>query len=161
MVSDLHLAHPTASRLRIIPTTRDSTTGLALSSRNAYLTPKEFAYAPALYAALRSAGEAWDRGMCKGECIARARGALQELMEGVARNEGGLEGNVDVRVDYIEFNDADSFDPLLELDSASNFRSEAGEGGGKAVILSGAMWVGKTRLIDNFVLGDDGSILST
>lgn len=170
MVSDLHLAHPTPSRLHIIPTTRDSATGLALSSRNAHLTAKQLAYAPALYEGLRAAAEAWDQGLCKGECIARAREALQEFMERVAQDDGGLEGTregkVDVVVDYIEMNDAESFDPLLDSYSATR-KSELeegkgkGKGKGRAVILSGAMWVGKTRLIDNVLLGENGTILST
>jgi pantoate--beta-alanine ligase len=54
---------------------------------------------------------------------------------------------VDVRVDYIEMNDSETFDVV---GASSNYRLA----GDIPVILSGALWVGKTRLIDNIVVGD-------
>lgn len=47
-------------------------------------------------------------------------------------------------------NDAESFEVLSDVVQREEW--EAGFAG-RPVILSGAMWVGKTRLIDNIVLG--------
>ena len=66
---------------------------------------------------------------------------------------------VDLKLDYIEMNDPDTFDVLPDGTLRSAW--EAGENGERRpVILSGAMWVGKTRLIDNIILGDESKILS-
>lgn len=54
---------------------------------------------------------------------------------------------MDMRLDYIEMNDSETFDVL---DVSSNHQLA----GDIPVILSGALWVGKTRLIDNIVVGD-------
>jgi len=57
---------------------------------------------------------------------------------------------VHVKLDYIEMNDPETFD-AVDWDT----RSEDG----RPVILSGAVWVGKTRLIDNILLGDASHLL--
>ena len=59
---------------------------------------------------------------------------------------------VDVRLEYIEINDSRTFDIL---DSGSSRRSHP-----DPMILSGALWVGKTRLIDNILLGDTSEIFA-
>ncbi|KAL1941218.1 hypothetical protein VTO73DRAFT_7430 [Trametes versicolor] len=144
MTRDLLLSHPDPEHLYIVPTTRDPTTSLALSSRNAYLSPHERDHiAPALYAALQAAQCAWEAGASKAECIQRA----QAVIENKKREAGE---SVDLRLDYIEMNDAESFEVLS--DAVQREEWEAGFAG-RPVILSGAMWVGKTRLIDNIVLG--------
>ncbi len=140
LASDLHLSHPTASRLHIIPTTRDPIDGLALSSRNAYLTPAERQLAPALYAALQGAAQAWAAGESKQETVQHALGQLE-----VARHEGEKRG-VEIRVDYVEMNDPDTFDVLGD--------EQVQRSDGAPMILSGAVWFGRTRLIDNLILGN-------
>lgn len=107
----------------IIPvaTCRDND-GLALSSRNAYLDPAERAAAPALYRALMAAR----RQIEDGERNASA--AIQTAV-------GVLTEEPRVRVQYIEIVDPVELQPVREI---------AGE-----VRIAGAVFVGKTRLIDN------------
>ncbi|KAI0738502.1 Pantoate-beta-alanine ligase [Daedaleopsis nitida] len=144
MTRDLLLSHPEPENLFIVPTARDPTTSLALSSRNAYLTDHERAgVAPALYAALQDAKEAWETGLPKAECVARAHAVIE-------RKQSELGGEVDLRYDYIEMNDPDSFDVLSDEMAQPQWEAEVA---GRPVVLSGAMWIGQTRLIDNIVLG--------
>lgn len=63
---------------------------------------------------------------------------------------GSDEGNI--RLDYISMNDPDTFEVLPDAISKADW--EGSGDAGRPVILSGAMWVGRTRLIDNIVLGD-------
>lgn len=98
--------------------------GLALSSRNAYLSAGERADALALSAALREAQAAWD-----GDADA-ARDLLQ-------RRLGTAPG---VRLDYAEVVDPDTLTPLVGRV----------EGPARAVM---AAWVGTTRLLDTGQLG--------
>ena len=63
--------------------------------------------------------------------------------------EGERRG-VEIRVDYVEMNDSDSFEVLGEDEQ----RVGRSDGAPAAVILSGAVWFGRTRLIDNMILGD-------
>ena len=146
LVGDLHLPHPTPSHLHIVPTTRDPTDGLALSSRNAYLTPAERQRAPALYTALRGAARAWEAGTSKQEAVQHALQVLE-----AAKREGEEHG-VEVRVDYIEMNDPDTFDVLGD--------EQVQRSDGAPVILSGAVWFGQTRLIDNLILGNGEGIIA-
>ncbi|KAI0349559.1 Pantoate-beta-alanine ligase [Trametes cingulata] len=144
MTRDLLLSHPEPQNLLIVPTTRDPTTSLALSSRNAYLTPHERDnVAPALYAALQAAKSAWDANASKAECIQHAEAVIEQKKREVG-------DSVDLRLDYIEMNDPESFDVMPDAVSRQEWEADAA---GRPVILSGAMWVGKTRLIDNIVLG--------
>ncbi|KAK0501572.1 Pantoate-beta-alanine ligase [Armillaria luteobubalina] len=134
MCRDLLLSHPTPENLHIVPTQRDPTSGLALSSRNTYLSPSARLVAPKLYTALQAAETAWNSGFTKAECIGKAVEIIQSAPG--------------VRLDYVEMNDSDTFEPLDGAERAK-------EG---AVILSGAVWVGTTRLIDNIILGDANKI---
>ncbi|KAJ7281399.1 Pantoate-beta-alanine ligase [Mycena rebaudengoi] len=131
---DLLLSHPDAAHVHIVPTARDPVDNLALSSRNAYLSAEGRKVAPVLYQALKAAEEAWNVGRPKAECVQRAVDVI------------GARADASLRLDYIEFNDADS---LEALDGARCVELDA-----EPVILSGALWVGNTRLIDNLVLGD-------
>jgi pantoate--beta-alanine ligase len=103
-----------------MPTVREPD-GLAMSSRNAYLSPAERVRALALSRGLEAARAAAAGGERDG-------GALV----GLAR--GALEGQVD-RVDYVELRDADTLAPLPRLDRPG--------------VLLVAAFVGTTRLIDN------------
>ncbi|KAI0820749.1 Pantoate-beta-alanine ligase [Trametes gibbosa] len=144
MTRDLLLSHPDPQHLYVVPTTRDPITCLALSSRNAYLTAHEREHvAPSLYAALQEAQSGWENGASKAECILRAHAIIESKTHEVGES-------VDLRLDYIEMNDPESFEVMS--DAVSREEWEAGCVG-RPVILSGAMWVGKTRLIDNIVLG--------
>ena len=100
--------------------------GLALSSRNAYLTAEQRKIAPALYAAMRRAAIRIRRGNLPGE-------ALTEAIETLVR--AGFE-----KVEYLEACDPDTLDPV-------SFDVPA-----KPCRLIAAAWLGKTRLIDNIEL---------
>ena len=146
LVSDLHFTHPTPSRLHIIPTGRDPKDGLALSSRNVYLNATERQRAPVFYAALREAARMWATGASKREVVKRTIDQLE-----VARDEGKKDG-VDIRVDYIEMNDSVT---LEEVGDEQVQRPDCAP-----VILSGAVWFGQTRLIDNIVLGNTDGVIA-
>ena len=102
--------------------------GLAMSSRNLYLTPQERTAAPALYKALSQAAEAATDAQWP---AVRARAI--ETLKGVGFGT----------VDYINLVDAGS---LEEIDHADR----------PARILAAA-WLGRTRLIDNVPAGPNGS----
>lgn len=112
-----------------VPTVRDSD-GLALSSRNAYLTDEERQRALSLSRGLRAAAAAFSRGE-------RRAGALRGL---VAEQ---VEAATD-RVDYITAADPDTLAPLSADDLS-----------GDRLLIAVAAHVGRTRLIDNAVLGED------
>ena len=140
MCSDLLLSHPEPQNLHIVPTERDGTDNLALSSRNAYLNPEERRVANTLYRALSLAKEDWESGLSKLECVTRSK----VLVEGVQANSG-----VEMKLDYVELNDSGGFEVVGDEETEANYRT-------RPVLLSGALWVGKTRLIDNLILGDPG-----
>jgi pantoate--beta-alanine ligase len=108
--------------------------GLALSSRNVYLTPEQRAAAPVLNRALRAARDAWQAGEHEGE-------RLREIMRGV------LAAEPLARPDYVSAADPVT---LAELGDA-----------GRGVLLSMAVRIGKARLIDNMLLGTGNQGLET
>ena len=114
-----------------VPTVR-AVDGLALSSRNKYLSAGERAVAPVLYAAL-SAGAAAADGP------AAVRAAAQAVLDEAGRAQPA---GSSPRVDYLELVDARSYAPVRDDDR--DFRGTA--------ILAIAARVGTTRLIDNVVL---------
>jgi pantoate--beta-alanine ligase len=69
----------------------------------------------------------------------------------VAKHEGERQG-VEVRVDYVEVNDPDTFDVLGD--------EQVQRSDNAPVILSGAAWFGRTRLIDNLILGNLEGIIA-
>lgn len=109
------------------PTVREED-GLALSSRNAYLSPGERKAAAVLHRALRAAEAAIQGGERRGEEIRRI---LSETL-----NSEPL-----ARVEYAEVVDAESFQPLETLRGN--------------LVLPMAVRVGGTRLIDNLQLTVD------
>ena len=121
-----------------MPTERDTTDNLALSSRNVYLSPEERKVANTLHRALSLAKEGWETGLLKSECVTRS----EQLVESVRAGAG-----VEMKLDYVELNDSDS----LEVVGGGKTKVDYGT---RPVLLSGALWVGKTRLIDNLILGD-------
>ena len=100
--------------------------GLAMSSRNAYLDPRQRKQAPVLHRALLRVNGVWESGEREASRLLAA--GLPEFV-----NEDS------VRLDYFQIVDADTLDPV----------EKAGEGALVAV----AAFVGSTRLIDNLVLG--------
>ncbi|GAO80821.1 MULTISPECIES: pantoate--beta-alanine ligase [unclassified Sphingopyxis] len=106
------------------PIARDSD-GLALSSRNAYLSKEQRAAATAFPDALSTAAKAIAGGADVGETLAKAEAAIIK---------GGFDS-----VDYVALADADSLERL------SVFRAPAR--------LLAAARIGKTRLIDNLAVG--------
>jgi pantoate--beta-alanine ligase len=146
LVGDLHLPHPTPDHLHIVSTARDTTDGLALSSRNVHLTPVERELAPVLYAALQDAARTWAADTSKREAVQCALKRLE-----AARDEGVKRG-VEIRVDYVEMNDLGTFEVLGD-ERMRRFD-------GTPVILSGAAWFGRTRLIDNMILGNLEGIIA-
>jgi len=68
-----------------------------------------------------------------------------------ARDEGVKRG-VEIRVDYVEMNDLGTFEVLGD-ERMRGFD-------GTPVILSGAAWFGRTRLIDNMILGNPEGIIA-
>ena len=148
MVNDLLMAYPTADTLHIIPTSRSPVLedrNLALSSMNAYLSPAERKFAPSLYAALKLAESSWNEGLPKSDAVGKALAQL-ELVKDEARKE-----NIQLKVDYVEMNDPWTFDVVDDV--------RRKDGQDEVFILSGALWVGRTRLIDNILLGNQSKIL--
>ncbi len=117
-----------------VPIERD-TDGLALSSRNAYLSPEERVQARSIPRALSRAWTAF----CGGE---RRAGALRELVLGEVRP-------VAASIDYVALADPAT---LAVFDDLAGLPEQA--------LLALALRVGKTRLIDNIVLGNDRPILA-
>lgn len=111
----------------VCPTVREAD-GLALSSRNKYLTAEQRAAATALYRALMAARHLWDSGQ-------RGADKLRAAMLGV------LTAEPLARVDYVSTANPAS---LQEWEG----EIPAAEG----VLLSMAVFFDKTRLIDNFLL---------
>ena len=120
LVRDLHLP------VEIVPgpTVREAD-GLAMSSRNAYLSPAERQAATVLHRALRTAEAAISQGERSGDAV-RARMAEVLNTEPLAH------------VEYAEVVDADTFRPVEALQGR--------------LVLPLAVRIGGTRLIDNIRL---------
>lgn len=110
-----------------MPTIREPD-GLALSSRNAYLTPEQRAAAPVVYRALRAAESLWQAGE---RDAGRLRAAALALLEGEP---------LVASVDYVSVVDADT---MTAVDDG---------GAAPRVMVATAARVGAVRLIDNVVL---------
>lgn len=149
MASDLGLA----SRLVGLPTVRESD-GLALSSRNRYLSPQERAAASAVPRALAMAAKAWLAGERAGPALlALVREGLQ-LTSPAPVGGGGGGGAPFARweTQYVDLRDA------VTLADVSNTASLGVEGSpGDSAVLALAHFVGATRLIDNIVLSEEAS----
>lgn len=162
MLKDLLISHPTPENMHIIPTSRDPTSNLALSSRNAYLSKSELEVAPILFRALSaakdqfdsSASSSSDSGVTGEDLISIATAVILDQQSRITSPDAnlGLEvgvggkagGKVRLEMDYIEVFDRDTFEPV---------RGPVVKG--RALVIAGAVWVGQTRLIDNLLLGWD------
>lgn len=112
-------------KLLMAPIERDHD-GLALSSRNAYLSPEERAKAPMLYKALETAQEAIGKGM---ENVTSLLENLQEEL----RMAG-------FRNDYFGVYSADRLQPVIRMEKDTEY------------VLAIAAYLGKARLIDNIIV---------
>ena len=110
----------------VLPIVRDAS-GLAMSSRNNYLDDEQRRAATVLNRALSKASEAYEEG---------EHGAthLIELVRATIEKEPLA------RIDYVNVNDAETLAQLDKIDE-------------RPVLVSLAVFVGNTRLIDNVVLG--------
>ncbi|MBA4187130.1 MAG: pantoate--beta-alanine ligase [Planctomycetaceae bacterium] len=122
MVRDLNVP----VEVRVEPTVREAD-GLAMSSRNRYLSPAERATAPAIYKALQAA---------------KARVLAGEI--DAARVESALYAELTAipgaRVDYARVLDANTLQPIQRLD--------------RSAVAAVAVFLGTTRLIDNVLIGE-------
>lgn len=122
MVSDLNIP----VEVVVCPTVRESD-GLAMSSRNVYLSEEERRAAVVLFRALTAAKAAFESGE-------RDAGTLRKLMMDVLLQEPLA------RVQYVSCADPET------LEEHSGEISSA--------LLSMAVFIGKTRLIDNILVGE-------
>lgn len=105
--------------------------GLAMSSRNVYLTPEERRAAPVLYRSLRAVSAAWNAGERRGRRLREAALAV-------------LGAEPLASVDYVSAADPET---LAEIETAAD-----------RVLLSMAVRFGSTRLLDNLVLPEETAL---
>ncbi len=130
--------------IEAVPTVR-AADGLALSSRNKYLSPEERAVAPVLYRALSAGAAAAAGGGGPAEVLAAARAVLDgPVLDGPVLDDAGRTrpAGTSPRVDYLALVDARSYAHVL-LDDL-DFHGPA--------VLAIAARVGTTRLIDNVIV---------
>lgn len=121
MVSDLNMN----LEIVAVPTVREPD-GLAMSSRNAYLTPEERKAAPVLWKALCLARGHWENGE---KDVARLRQEMTTL----------IEREPFAQIEYVSIADPDTLEELTKI--------------AEPALVSLAVRIGGTRLIDNTMLG--------
>ncbi len=102
--------------------------GLAMSSRNTYLTPEERKIATNLYLALNKGLELYKNGVRSPE----------EIKKAVTESLSDVSG---LNIQYVEILDAETLEEIKTIE--------------KPAVLALAAFVGKARLIDNIVLGEE------
>ncbi|HEY4009170.1 MAG TPA: pantoate--beta-alanine ligase [Acidobacteriaceae bacterium] len=123
MVRDLNLP----LEIVVCPTVREPD-GLAMSSRNRYLTPSERVQSLALHGALSVAREQTQRGICSGQKLRETMLAeLQKVPEAC--------------IEYVEIVDPETLEPVEDVCACA--------------LLAVAARVGTTRLIDNLIVRPD------
>ncbi|RKZ31634.1 pantoate--beta-alanine ligase [bacterium] len=120
-------------KIIVSPTVRESD-GLAMSSRNAYLSEKEREIAPALY-----------RSLCLAEKMIKS-GKGYDAIEIIVKMRKSILTAGPFDIDYIEIVDAETLEPVENP-------------AGKDVLIALAARLGKTRLIDNIIVGKSKSKL--
>jgi len=124
MVRDLNVS----TRISVLPIVRDHD-GLALSSRNVYLSKEERKAALHLPKALSVARESIREGS-NNEC--------QQLINQIKRE---LNKNSLIEIDYVDCISLDTLEPIKQVLPGNT-------------LVAAAIRIGKTRLIDNFTLGE-------
>ena len=109
----------------ILPIVREDS-GLAISSRNLYLTPDEQKSATIIHKALKQAKQAYKDGE-------RNASRLIDVIRTTVESEPRA------RVDYVAVTDADTLEKVERVDD-------------RPTLVALAAYVGKTRLIDNMIL---------
>ena len=120
MIRDLNIP----VHMEVVPTVREAD-GLACSSRNSYLTAAQRQVAPRIYQVLLELRQRVQEGERE---VARLQTQLQEALSAIP----------EARVDYAHIVDADTLQPLEQLD--------------RPAIAAVAVFLGTTRLIDNIRL---------
>lgn len=120
MVEDLNIN----AQIKICPTVREKD-GLALSSRNTYLTETQRAEAPILYRSLKEAKKLSEQGELN------PSEAIRLISQNIEKNGHG-------KIEYIECVDAKTLTPI------KSFKKDA--------VIALAVKFGKTRLIDNIII---------
>ena len=123
LVADLDIP----CRIEAVPTVR-AADGLALSSRNAYLSADERRAAPKLFEVLSRTAAALGEGTASADAIAQGTTALRDA--GFAR------------IDYLAVCDAETLAPVARVDAPARVLA--------------AVWWGETRLIDNVPVSPAG-----
>jgi pantoate--beta-alanine ligase len=110
----------------VVPTQRESD-GLAMSSRNVYLNPQERQAAVVLWRSMNLAQGLWQKGERDAERIRNEMVAL-------------IKKEPLARIDYVSIADPRTLEELSQVKGPA--------------LVSMAVYVGKTRLIDNLTLGE-------
>ena len=120
MVADLNMM----VEIVIVPTVRESD-GLAMSSRNIYLSPEERQAAAVLFKSLTLAEQLWQGGE---KDVDKIRQQMTSLIQKEPL----------AQIDYVSIADAETLEELEMID--------------RPALVSLAVKIGKTRLIDNMIL---------
>jgi len=122
MVSDLNLD------IEIIAgkTVREED-GLAVSSRNVYLERQQRANAPLLYKSLKEAKKIVE----KNRDLELARKMAMQMLK---------DNEFVEKIDYFDLRDAETLEPALDTGTKND------------ILIAAAIWMGKTRLIDNIIV---------
>ncbi len=107
-----------------VPTVREAD-GLAMSSRNIYLSPDERRSALSLYHSIQLAGERVSQGVREAEQL-------------IAEASDLIQSHPHTRIDYVTLSNPETLEDVQRIDKPS--------------LMALAVWVGHTRLIDNAVL---------
>jgi pantoate--beta-alanine ligase len=110
-------------RVEGVETVRESD-GLAMSSRNSYLSPVERLRAPWLYRALDKA---------RSSALKRAAPSVRLLLEGIRAT---VHGHMGARIDYVDAVSQEDLSPLQSIQPGNT-------------MIAAAVFLGNTRLIDN------------
>jgi len=111
--------------ITVLPTVREPD-GLAMSSRNSYLNAEERRSATVLFKALTVVRERYERGERNADLLRQEMISL-------------IQGNPLARIDYVSIADRQTLEELSNID--------------RPALVSLAVRIGKTRLIDNILLG--------
>jgi pantoate--beta-alanine ligase len=119
LVKDLHLG----TRIVVRPTVRERD-GLAMSSRNVFLSTAERRVAPIFFHALEAGRQAIEAGLTDAESV-------QAMMRNV------IAGEPTIRIDYLAVVEPRTLEPLATID--------------RQAVIIGAIRLGSVRLIDNVI----------